>query len=211
MAKTHSNNDPHRFDEWSKTYEHSYMQWLIFDRVQRGVLARIPTDFSPAGILDVGCGTGRLLRKLHDRWPTINLVGIDSSEGMASRARELTPSATIYLASVEHIPLESASIDLVTSTMSFHHWTEQVLGVQEIKRVLSKGGIVHPGRYQYRPRAPTFAFSSSPVIPCRRLIFTLAKQPGAIAEHYGGSQRLIIHLFMISSNSGKTGRWAVAV
>jgi ubiquinone/menaquinone biosynthesis C-methylase UbiE len=140
MAKIPA-DDPHHFDEWSKTYEHSFMQWLIFDRVHRGVLKRIPPGFSPLGVLDIGCGTGRLLRKMHDRWPTASLVGIDTSEGMVAKARKLTPDATIYQASAEHIPLEDASISLATSTMSFHHWTDHALGVREITRVLARGGI----------------------------------------------------------------------
>jgi ubiquinone/menaquinone biosynthesis C-methylase UbiE len=141
MPDLPANNDRQHFDEWSETYEHSFMQWLIFDRVHRALLRRIPTGFSPLDILDIGCGTGRLLRKLHDQWPAAALVGIDTSEGMVTRARRLTPNATIYQASAEHIPLEDASINMATSTMSFHHWTEQSLGVQEIYRVLSRGGL----------------------------------------------------------------------
>jgi ubiquinone/menaquinone biosynthesis C-methylase UbiE len=81
-------NDPHHIDEWSETYEHSFMQWLIFDRLHRGVLRRIPQDFTPVGILDIGVGTGRLLRKLYNHWPAANLVGIDTSEVMVVRARK---------------------------------------------------------------------------------------------------------------------------
>jgi len=141
MAKIQIDNDPHHFDEWSQTYEHSFMQWLIFDRVHRGVLRRVPPGFTPQGILDIGCGTGRLLRKLQSQWPAATLAGIDASAGMVERARSLTPHATIYQASAEHIPLEDASIDLVTSTMSFHHWSDQASGVREATRVLTKGSL----------------------------------------------------------------------
>lgn len=117
------------------------MQWLVFDRVHRGVLKRLPTGFTPKSILDIGCGTGRLLRKLRTRWPAATLVGIDASAGMVEKARSLTPHATIYRVSAENIPLEDASIDLVTSTMSFHHWIDQASGLREATRVLTRGGL----------------------------------------------------------------------
>ncbi len=115
------------------------MQWLIFDRVHRRVLESLPPGYIPGAILDIGCGTGRLLRRMHACWPSAKLIGIDQSDGMVAKARQLTPDATIYQSPAEHMPLEPASIDLVT-TMSFHHWTHQEQGVQEAFRVLRPGG-----------------------------------------------------------------------
>jgi malonyl-CoA O-methyltransferase len=91
-------------------------------------LKRIPDDFTPTGILDIGCGTGRLLRRMQARWPSAALVGVDLGEGMVAQAREQISSATIYLAPAEHLPLENDSVDLVTSTVSFHHWSDQAQG-----------------------------------------------------------------------------------
>jgi len=142
MGDTINDIDRQRFDEWSVTYEHSFMQWLIFDRVHLALLKRLPIGFRPTRLLDIGCGTGRLLRRMHARWPEAALVGIDPSEGMVARARQLTPAATIYQVSAEHIPLGDVSMDLVTSTMSFHHWNDQAQGVGEISRVLISGGIL---------------------------------------------------------------------
>jgi len=140
MTLTTGENNRLRFDHWSETYESSFMQWLIFDRVQRAVLRQLPDDLRPSQILDIGCGTGRLLRRMHARWPDAALWGVDPSEGMACKASQLTPYAMIYQATAEHIPAKDASLDLVTSTMSFHHWSNQALGVIEIFRVLRPGG-----------------------------------------------------------------------
>ena len=141
MSSASRNNDRERFNQWSESYERSFMQWLIFDRVHRGVLTRLPVGFTPTCILDIGCGTGRLLRRMHACWPAAALVGVDLSEGMITKAHQFTPTATMYQASADHLPLDDYSIDLVSSTMSFHHWSDQAQGVCETSRVLRHGGI----------------------------------------------------------------------
>lgn len=123
------------------------MQWLLFDRVHRQLLARLPAGFAPATVLDIGCGTGRLLRRMRDRWPAASLVGVDLAEGMVAQARQRTPGATILQAPAERLPLEAGSVDLVTSTTSFHHWSDQAQGIREAARA-APGWVIHPGRYE---------------------------------------------------------------
>jgi ubiquinone/menaquinone biosynthesis C-methylase UbiE len=142
MSRPEDLNTRQQFNHWSETYEHSLVQWLFFDRVHRGLLRRLPKGFTPAAVLDIGCGTGRLLRRMQQRWPSAALTGVDLAEGMVARARQLTPAATIYQAPAEHLPLESASVDLVTTTVSFHHWNDQAMGVGEAVRVLRPGGLL---------------------------------------------------------------------
>ncbi len=55
-------SDVERFDRWSSTYEGYWLQKLIFDRVHRAVLDAVADQARPEVLLDVGCGTGRLLR-----------------------------------------------------------------------------------------------------------------------------------------------------
>lgn len=141
MNTSHEVTDRERFNHWSDTYEHSFMQWFLFDRIHKGVLRRIPVGFNPSLVLDIGCGTGRLLRRIHVRWPEAALVGVDPSEGMLAKAHLLTPGADFYQASAEKLPLENDSMDLVSSTMSIHHWSNQSQGFIETSRVLRPGGF----------------------------------------------------------------------
>jgi ubiquinone/menaquinone biosynthesis C-methylase UbiE len=135
-----NSQDITRFSRWAGWYEESGLQWLFFDRVQRIVLDVVEQDADPGSILDVGCGTGRLLRKARERWPEAWLFGVDPAEGMVEQARTLMPDATFYLIAAESLPFPEASVDLVFSTLSFHHWEEQVQGLREIRRVLRPGG-----------------------------------------------------------------------
>src|SRR5271157_6399570 len=91
-----TNRDIETFDRQSSGYEAWLSQGVLFNNVHRAVLASIPADFNPETILDIGCGTGRLLRKLAVRWPEAQLIGIDPAEGMIAVARRLTPGVTFY-------------------------------------------------------------------------------------------------------------------
>ena len=128
------------FNRWSETYEDSWLQRILFDRVQDTLLELVGMETVPGTILDIGCGTGRLLHKMRARWPKAQLVGIDPAEGMVRKARQLMPEATLYVSMVESIPLPDNSIDLITSTVSFHHWSDQLQGLREVARVLYPGG-----------------------------------------------------------------------
>jgi len=133
------NPDIERFNRWSASYDQSVFQRLFFGPVQRTVLSMADLQSEPATIIDVGCGTGRLLRSAKERWPTARLIGVDPSEGMIEIARQLNPHTEFYIAPAEAIPLADVSVDLAFSTISFHHWSNQLGGIREIARILRPG------------------------------------------------------------------------
>jgi trans-aconitate 2-methyltransferase len=49
------------------------------------LLARVPAT-SPSLVVDLGCGPGTLTRTVRKRWPAADVLGVDSSEEMISRA-----------------------------------------------------------------------------------------------------------------------------
>jgi len=140
MTEMKVTKDVESFNRWSKTYDQSWMQHLYFDRIHKQVLACVDAGFTPVSIVDVGCGTGRLLRKARERWPHANLTGVDPAEGMVKKARILMPDSVFIVSPAESIPLPDASVDLVFSTTSFHHWQDQAQGIREIRRILRPGG-----------------------------------------------------------------------
>jgi ubiquinone/menaquinone biosynthesis C-methylase UbiE len=140
MAHSHKTDDIQVFDRRSSSYEHALTQQLFFDRIHRHALALVPDGANLASILDIGCGTGRLLRKAARKWPQAGLTGVDPAKGMIEQAEKLTPGATFHLGQAESLPLEEAAFDLVLSTMSFHHWQDQAQGFRQVARVLRPGG-----------------------------------------------------------------------
>ena len=72
-------------------------QYLAFaaPRLQPAIdlLARIPLG-QPGTVVDLGCGPGNVTPLLRQRWPDAQILGLDNSDEMLSRARESVPDAT---------------------------------------------------------------------------------------------------------------------
>jgi ubiquinone/menaquinone biosynthesis C-methylase UbiE len=133
--------EPDRFDKWSKTYDRAALRPL-YERAHQGVLdLAYHWKLNPARMLDVGCGTGRLLGSFAQRYPQAALVGVDRSPGMlaAARANRCSERIAFCNATVEQLPFADAVFHLVTATASYRHWTDKDAGLREIARVLAPG------------------------------------------------------------------------
>lgn len=143
MPTANREHDIDRFDHWSSTYEQSWMQRVLFDPAHHATLTLTAGIVQqPTSVLDVGCGTGKLLRQARAYWPNAQLIGVDPAKGMIEVAQRLTPNATFFTATAEALPLQDASVDLALSTISFHHWHDQAAGLREMARVVRPGGYV---------------------------------------------------------------------
>ena len=90
-----------------------------FDDFQDAVAAAT-ADMEANAVLELGVGTGETairVRKLH---PGASWIGIDASEPMLSRAREVLPDADLRKSRLE-APLPDGPFDLVISALAVHH------------------------------------------------------------------------------------------
>lgn len=137
--------DVRAFDDRAAAYEegrHGQLHKEISDRVVRLALSRVP---APERVLDVGCGTGYVLRQLAGRLPdTTAFLGVDAAPKMIEVARNNTADERVRYAhgTAENLPAADAAFDLVLTTTSFDHWEDQAKGVAECARVLRPGGTL---------------------------------------------------------------------
>ena len=73
-----------RFSASSSTYDrHSNIQDQVADRV----MDLISGDVSFDRVLELGCGTGRLTKKVRSRFPDANITAVDLSQAMINQAK----------------------------------------------------------------------------------------------------------------------------
>jgi ubiquinone/menaquinone biosynthesis C-methylase UbiE len=138
-----ADRDVAAFDRRARGYDSGaigQMHQRIGVRVTEFALAATP---EPGRVLDVGCGTGALLRLLADRLPHAELLaGIDPAPGMigtAAAACELDPRIQVGAGVAEELPFATGTFDLVVTVTSFDHWADQQRGLAECARVLRSG------------------------------------------------------------------------
>jgi ubiquinone/menaquinone biosynthesis C-methylase UbiE len=144
MYRVAHDRDVAAFDRRATSYERDrFAGWhrQVTERMAEVVLASGP---APVRTLDVGCGTGALLRVLAARLPgAVELVGVDAARGMVAAGwslPDLDPRIQLIQAAAERLPFRDASFDLVVSTTSFDHWADQLRGLQECARMLRGDG-----------------------------------------------------------------------
>jgi len=137
--------DVARFNRWAETYDRSPLQRFFFGPIHSRILRLLDEELGPTApadsVIDVGCGTGRLLRAVASRWPTARLRGVDPAPQMISEARRLGSGATFTVSPAEALPFSDGDAQVVLTSMSFHHWEDQRQGIREVARVLQHGGL----------------------------------------------------------------------
>ena len=133
------------FDAWARVYDVPLVQWVTYRPVHDAVL-RALRRHAPVSVLDLGCGTGQLLRRLADELPVGRLVGCDFSAGMLAHATTRLGGArcspTLIRGDALRLPFRDGAFDAVVSTEAFHWFPDQDAAIAEIGRVLVPGGLL---------------------------------------------------------------------
>ena len=91
-------------------------------------------------LLDVGCGTGYILRIA--RKVFTNVVGVDITPAMLEKARAIG-GVTVHEACSDSIPFPSSSFGVITAYGFLHHLSNLLPTLREIYRCLRAGGVFY--------------------------------------------------------------------
>jgi malonyl-CoA O-methyltransferase len=103
----------------------------------------LPPGFSPRTILDVGCGTGSLTRRLTERFPFTRIAGIDLAPAMVGTCRAAWPYPHVFLCGdAEDFDAEGNAFDLVASSFAFQWFANKPGTLVRLAQALTPGGIL---------------------------------------------------------------------
>lgn len=130
-------------EEYSAAAANYDRKWRFYiDATTRETIARLQLQGSES-VLDVGCGTGELLKRLHALHPRTRLAGIDPVTEMLAIARGKLPAQVDLRAGwADGLPWRDASFDLVLSCNVFHYVKHPLPALREMVRVLAPGGTI---------------------------------------------------------------------
>lgn len=95
-----------------------------------------------ASVLDVGCGTGRWVRRYAQNG--YSPVGLDGSLSMLKRALELRTPAPLLAARIQSLPFRDGTFDCAQAITVIQHVPalEQQQAIEELVRVIKPGGYL---------------------------------------------------------------------
>jgi ubiquinone/menaquinone biosynthesis C-methylase UbiE len=148
------------FDRWAPNYD-ILLTTIFYQAVHKRLLEYVELPESPY-VLDLGCGTGRLLTRLAKQFPNLQGVGVDLSQEMLRQASKQNFDQTrlryVY-GNAESLPCEEAQFDAVFNTISFLHYPNPEQVFREVSRVLKPQGKFYLADYSSLLTLSSFPFS----------------------------------------------------
>ena len=93
-------------------------------------------------VLDVGCGTGALVRELVARVGAGAVAAVDPSTPFVEATRSRFPGVDVRQGSAETLPFEDDTFDASLAQLVVHFMADPVAGLNEMRRVTRRGGTV---------------------------------------------------------------------
>jgi len=129
------------FDRWAPNYD-ILLTTVFYQALHKRLLEYLELP-EKANVLDLGCGTGKLLNRLAGEFPGLFGTGVDLSPKMLreARASKKYPKQLIFVkGNAEALPFVDGQFDAVFNTISFLHYPNPQQVFAEVSRVLASGG-----------------------------------------------------------------------
>lgn len=151
------------FDRWAPNYDCLFTT-IFYQAVHKRMLEYVELPHQPH-VLDLGCGTGRLLHRLATQFPTLQGTGLDLSTEMLRQAQQRNQHGTRLTyrqGNAESMPFAEGEFDAVFNTISFLHYPNPQQVVSQVNRVLRPGGRFYLADNTVREETGDRLFGFSP-------------------------------------------------
>lgn len=124
--------------DWVEAADELIGPETILHKMREREMKKIIKKFGREPFVDVGCGTGLILRHL-----PVGSIGLDLNPRNIAKAKIHAPKAQFILADIEQrLPLNDNSCNTVICTEVLEHLLYPEKTLEEIKRILKPGGLL---------------------------------------------------------------------
>lgn len=88
-------------------------------------------------VLDIGCGNGKFVSRLHRDRPDLQVIGMDISAGILADVER-----PVLVADAQALPFADSSADAVLALHMLYHITDIGATIKDLARVLKPGGVL---------------------------------------------------------------------
>jgi len=128
-------NSKEGYNLYSSAYEKNTAYLNSFEK---NIVLEFMGNLTGKKALDLGCGTGRLVKDLINSGAKV--VGIDISDEMIKIMKNKFPKVKSLVADSENLPFDDSSFDFVIASFFIVHLKNLTKTFDEIYRVLKDGG-----------------------------------------------------------------------
>lgn len=125
------------WEERSRTYDN--IRWVNRNETLEQMI-KFCGNVNNKNVLDLGTGTGKVLKALKEEYHNGNYYGVDLSEGMMNKI-DKDLGFNLSQSKIEDLSIfEDNFFDVVTARMVIHHSEDLNKAFSEVKRILKPGG-----------------------------------------------------------------------
>jgi tRNA (cmo5U34)-methyltransferase len=136
-----ANNDLEEMAAFFNARADGYDSFMLDDVGLNSFYKRVAdcADMPISRLLDLGCGTGLELVGFFEKYPNMEVTGVDMSDEMLKKLHEKYPNKKIRLICGSYFDVDFEGMyDCVLSTLSLHHFSEDSK-LSQYKRIYSSG------------------------------------------------------------------------
>jgi ubiquinone/menaquinone biosynthesis C-methylase UbiE len=141
MPKSKVRTSSQGYDLYAKDYDATFKHLNSFEK---GEILPLLGDIENKQIIDLGCGTGRLIDQIkrHLKAENTRFTAVDISEEMLKITKYKFPDVECINADVKSLPFEDESFDIVVAAFLIVHIRDLTKVFNEIYRILKPNGIL---------------------------------------------------------------------